>query len=62
MSNKATVELRVDNRCKHGLTPKTCAYCLGHAPSQYGASTGMAWIRQVGYTQRFIQSKSAYNE
>lgn len=62
MANETVIELRVDGRCKHGLTPKTCAFCLGHAPSEYGASIGNAWIRQVGFTRRFNYSNFEYRE
>lgn len=62
MAKEAAEKLPIDDRCKHGLTPKTCAYCLGYAPSQYAASTGNAWIKQIGFTKRFMHSQSSYKE
>lgn len=62
MTKAAAEKLPIDDRCKHGLTERTCAYCLGHAPSEYGASTGLAWIRSIGFTQRFLHSQNAYKE
>ena len=62
MAKEATERLPVDDRCKHGLTPRTCAYCLGHAPTKIAASVGLAWIGQTGFTKRFVHSQSAYKE
>lgn len=65
MANEATAEkLPIDDRCKHGMIPRTCAYCLGYAPSKYGASVGLAWIHSTGFTQKSFEgsSPSSYYE
>lgn len=55
-------ETRIDGRCIHGLTNKTCAFCLGYPPSNYAQSVGHSWIRTIGYTERFEEYPHMYKE
>jgi hypothetical protein len=38
--------LRADGRCKHGMLPGQCSYCVGIKMPKYAQSVGAAFIRR----------------